>query len=226
MGRVSGGVAAGWEQGRSWILSLGGRRRSLRSPLPSRGGPPGEREEEGAGVGSARASCAPTGWGRSGVGREGGGRRSGFKENKPGWRGGGGVGGRKKPRRQTLWPGDWVPRKSKGPSGHSKSKSNPREETRSSEGRVWKGNLLPRGEARRGEPSGLRSLYLRPSSHSVGHWGRTRASHRAAGRREPGSGGRNGAGAWRAATRGLTSMGLTGVEDSGCRYSGCRRWPV
>ena len=50
-------------------MSLGRRGRSLRSPLPSRGGPPGEREEEGAGVGSARASCASTGWGRSGVGR-------------------------------------------------------------------------------------------------------------------------------------------------------------
>lgn len=51
---------------------------------------------------------------------------------------------------------------------------------------------FPRGEARRREPSGLRSLCISSSSHSVGHWGRTRASHRAAGHREPGGGGRMG----------------------------------
>lgn len=157
-----------------------GRPQALSSEPPSLPG----RAPRGAGERRSRGRECPgvvrsnrMGQKRSGTGREGGDRAS-KRTNLGGEVGVGWGWGRKKPRRQTLWPGDWVPRKSKGPSGHSKSKSNPREETRSSEGRAWKGNLFPRGEARRREPSGLRSLCisvppLTPSATGAGPERRT-----------------------------------------------------
>lgn len=90
---------------------------------PPRGGHPGKWEED-----RPRIECL-------GVVRSNrmGQRRSGTGAIRPSKRtnpiDGGSWGRRERPRRDHFWPGNWVPRKSKGPSEDLKSKPNSRENT-------------------------------------------------------------------------------------------------
>lgn len=106
--------------GRRAFGSQGCRWRSLRSPsLPGRaprevgGRKTWDRECLGV-VRSNRMGQRRSGTGATGLQRE--------QTLVEGW-------GQERPRRDHLWPANWVPRKSKGPSGESKSKPNPGENT-------------------------------------------------------------------------------------------------
>ena len=156
-------------------MSLGRRGRFLRSPLPSRGGPPGEREEEGAGVGSAGALCAPTGWGRSGVGRGRevaiGLQREQTRVERWGW------GAEKRPGDRLSGLGTGCRGKVKGPVDTPKANPIRERKREAPKGERGRGTFSP-GEKPGGEPSGLRSLCisvppLTPSASGAGPKGHT-----------------------------------------------------